>query len=169
MQFQWSGPNLAKRFNLALLFTRGWSSDLTIAHPDGRVLKSNGGAIRLNTGSNVKFTVTQPSDVYGKDHNRVALNTSTAGTNTFAYHYAPNQLLSEGAYAANSDVHAWRLVRSVLTDGWDIYNDYSGGRWLGYDSNIDRLFVATESDPRRVTWSITPDPLYRYTVDFTPE
>ena len=166
-QFRWGTPRIPLQYSLDSFATRGWSSELVVAHPDGRTIKSDNGAIRLNAGSAVQIAITQPSDIYAISYNRVGLSTSS-GANNFLYHSAPSQLISEGAYAANNSAYAWRLVKSSVDGRWDIYNDFSGGHWLGYDGSLDRLFAASDSDTRRVSWAITPEPLFQYTVDFTP-
>ena len=164
MYFTWSGPGIERQYSLAGFGTRGWGSNLTIAHPDGRVLKRDNAAIRLDTGSDVKFAITQPSSVRNVAYNRVAFST---GVDQFVRHL--DYSVVTAAYAAGNVDFAWRFIRNDSTGLWDLYNDFSSGHWLGYDAAADQLRIVSESDTRRVSWNITPEPMYRYTVDFTPE
>ena len=163
MDFTWSGPGIEQKYSLSGFGTRGWGSNLTIAHPDGRVIKQDNSAIRLNTGSDVKVAITQPSSVRNHDYNRVAIST---GVDKFLRH--ADYRVGTAAYSSDTVDFAWKFTKNNATGRWDLFNDFSGGQWLGYDTASDQLFVVEESDPRRVSWLITPEPIYRYTVDFTP-
>ena len=97
------------------------------------------------------------TDVYHSANGRVALFQN--GDRNLAVRHMGFVLYTHTFQANNFDF-AWKLYET--DDGIQIFNDYGGGHWIGYDAGRDVILIVPPSDPRRVTWRFSPNPPRRY-------
>lgn len=150
------GSPLPFTVNSVLTLTISSLTGLTIAHPDGRTWKANGTALQLNSGSTMSLDAYNSPQVYNNSNGRVALFMN-GDTNLAVNHN--NFVMSTTAFVTGTTYdfnYAWQFVASGT--GYQIYNDYGGGFWVGYDAPTDRILIVSGTDARRVTWNISPAP-----------
>lgn len=125
-------------------------NNFNIIHPDGRTWKNSGGTCRLNSGSTMSIYMGFQTDVYGYP-NRFAL---LQDNNTGAAIRHTGFVMYPQAYAAGNFDFAWTFIPTG--SGVRIYNDYSGGYYVGYDSATDAILICPSGDSRIVTWNVSP-------------
>ena len=132
----------------------------TISHPDGRTWKMIDNRVRLSQGTTVNFTVSS-QNVYKSSQGHTALlangdqNLAVRHTGLYMYY---------NVFVANNLDWAWQFIKN--DDGtYQIYNDYGGGYYVGYDSSRDHILIVRPSDTRIVkNWRVnmvtsSPSPL----------
>jgi hypothetical protein len=129
----------------------------TISHPDGRPWKNQGNTVRLQLGSTMRLEIYAGSDVYNSQSGRVALFQD--GNRKLAVRHMGFVLYTHEFQGNNFDF-AWQLYRS--SNGIQLFNDYGGGHWVGYDGSRDVVLLVRPEDPRRITWLFDPLPPMQY-------
>ena len=129
----------------------------TISHPDGRAWKVEGSTLRLNSGGTIRLEIYAGSDVYNAQTGRVALFQN--GDRNLAVRHMGFVMYTHKFEPNNFDF-AWRLVKSG--SGIQLYNDYGGGHWVGYDNTRDVILIVEPNDRRRVSWTFDPIPAMKY-------
>lgn len=127
------------------------TSNLVFSHPDGRTWKVNGTNVRLTTGTTASIWLYNNTNVYSNADGAVGLLNSN-DTNQSIRHAGFTMYYN--SFTANNFDFAWKFYRSG--SGFNIYNYYGGGYYVGYDSGSDQVLIVTSGDSRRVTWNITP-------------
>ena len=129
----------------------GSASMFTISHPDGRSWKMKDTKVRLQEGTNVKFTASS-GGVYKSSQNRIAL--FAHGDSGLAVRHS-GLYMYYNSFEANNYDWAWFFIMNG--DGsFEIYNEYGGGHYVGYDSNVDHVLIVRPDDPRRVrNWRVS--------------
>jgi hypothetical protein len=137
------------------------SSNIIIAHPDGRTWKydSASGLIRLNTGSTVTLDVYKSTGIYNLARNRYALQRT--GTDTFLAH-SSFQIYGNQYLADNNLNYSWSFIPNS-NNSYQIFNDYYDGvntgseYYIGYEAATDRVLIVPSADTRRISfWNILP-------------
>lgn len=126
---------------------------IQISHPDGRTWKNNGNSIQLNSGSTMSMDIYNNAQVYNNAAGRVALFQN--GNSALSVRHA-GFVMYTNSFGANNFDFAWQFRASG--NDIQIFNDYGGGYWVGYDSGSDRVLIVTAGDARRVTWKFNPMP-----------
>lgn len=137
------------------------SIGISFYHPDGRSVKLNGLNLRLNSGNEITFDIYAGSDVFNWASGRIAFFGN--GQRTLSMRHT-GLVIYLYSFTANNYDWAWLIQRVGLGHDVNLYNDYGGGYYLGYDSPSDRLLIVSSSDTRRVTWRMSPlsDPSYTF-------
>ena len=126
-------------------------SNLTFSHPDGRTWKVSGTNVRLNSGNTASLWIYNNSSVFSNADGAVGLLNSN-DINQSVRHAGFTMYYN--TFVANNFDFAWKFFRSG--SGYNIYNYYGGGYWVGYDSGSDQVLIVTSGDARRVTWNVSP-------------
>lgn len=126
-------------------------SNLTFSHPDGRTWKVSGTNVRLNSGNTASIWIYNNSSVFSNADGAVGLLNSN-DINQSVRHAGFTMYYN--TFTANNFDFAWKIFRSG--SGYNIYNYYGGGYWVGYDSGSDQVLIVTSGDARRVTWNVSP-------------
>jgi hypothetical protein len=124
---------------------------LVISHPDGRTVKNNNNTLQLNRGSAATFDIYNNPAVNNNKNGRVAL--IQGGDMSKAMRHS-GYIIYTNPFSVNNSDFSWH-IRANGT-GFDIYNDYGGGTYLGYDAKADTLRVVPVAE--KVTWRISPLP-----------
>jgi hypothetical protein len=93
------------------------------------------------------------AQVYNNAAGRVALFQN--GNSALSVRHA-GFVMFTNSFGANNFDFAWQFRASG--NDIQIFNDYGGGYWVGYDSGSDRVLIVTSGDARRVTWKFNPMP-----------
>lgn len=129
------------------------NSGLVLIHPNGKTIKNDAGIVRLNTGSPIVLQLYRGSDVFNSVNGRVALFQDGNSSNGFRHN---TLILKINPFQAGNYDWAWQIIY-VNNNTIQLYNDYSGGYWLGYDSVNDQLII-TNVLTNRVDWTILGQP-----------
>jgi hypothetical protein len=130
------------------------SQDETIiSHPDGRTWKVDGETLRLQKGQELSLGISTRPDIFNRAQGRIALFQNN--NPNFAVRHAGFTMYLTPFLANNYDF-AWKFIKTGT--GIQIYNDYGGGWFVGYDSSSDTILIVPRNDRRIVSWSITPFP-----------
>ena len=135
---------------------------LTITFPDGRQIRNDNGAMRLNRGTPVTFDIVKRGDVYKAASGYVALQVT--GTQSFLRH--AGFVCWAHPFAPNNGDFAWQIIPSG--SGYQLRNEYGYGvgfgqpsrsSYLGYDSGVDQLKIMSFAAPSTWTaWRFSPIP-----------
>lgn len=132
--------------------TTGSTSNLVFSHPDGRTWKVSGTNVRLNSGTQASLWLYNNANVFSNADGAVGLLNSNDLAQSVRH---AGFTMFYNTFSANNLDFGWKFFRSGT--GYNIYNYFSGGHWVGYDSASDTVLIVTPADARRVTWTITPD------------
>jgi len=116
---------------------------IQIRHPNGMPWRYDKvkNQIRLKQGDVMTLSTYDSPDVYNNAKKRVGLKYD----NMFVRHMM--EFLKVGMLIKNNFDFAWEL-RST----GEIYNDYAGGKYIGYDATNDCLVMVFNKDVRKVKW-----------------
>lgn len=157
MVARYSGPDTGGAKVLMKSGQVGTARGFRIVAADGRSWKAAGNTLRLKSGTAIRLEIYSGADVYKSGSGRVGLFVN--GDRNKAVRHMGYVMYTHPFQANNFDF-AWRLVKEG--GGYQIYNDYGGGHWVGYDAGRDTIQLVGPNDPRRVTWTIDPSPPSQY-------
>lgn len=160
----YSGPDTGDDKMLMKSGQVGTPRGFRIATQDGRSWKTSGDTLRLNAGTAVRLEIYAGADVYKSGSGRVGLFVN-GDRNKAVRHMG--YIMYTHPFQANNFDFAWRLIKEG--NGYQIYNDFGGGHWVGYDSGRDTIQIVGPNDPKRVTWTMDPSPPSQYVEISTPE
>ena len=119
-----------------------------IRHPDGRSMKlGNNNMIHLNEGSEVNFQKYRGNDVYKSQDDNIAFFKD--GDSSYSLRHT-GYVLYLHPFNANNYDFAWYLEPDG--DGYNIYNNFGGGMYIGYDQDNDQLRIGSQGN--KITWQI---------------
>jgi hypothetical protein len=127
--------------------------EMSIAHPDGRTWKVDGTTIRLQKGEELFMAISTRPDIFNRNAGRIALFQNN--NPNLAVRHAGFTMYVNPFLPQNFDF-AWKFIKTE--SGIQIYNDYGGGWFVGYDSPSDTVLIVPRNDRRIITWRITPFP-----------
>lgn len=134
--------------------TNGSTNNLTIIHPNGIAWKydKERDVVTLNTGYTLFMSVYDNIDIFNNSKGRIGLKNIQDGN--FIRH--SGFILHSNSLISNNYDFAWNFVSN--NDGtFKIYNDYGGGYYIGYDSNLDVVLIVSSNDNRIVNWKTNPN------------
>lgn len=124
-----------------------WIGVNSFRHPVFGSWKLDGDTIRLRRGVDMQLVRHGRRDAYKANQNFVAL----MAVNNGRYVRHTGFVMYTHPFVSNNFDWTWRLDNRG--DGTvDIFNDYGGGCYVGYDSNSDVVLIVSRTDPRRVSW-----------------
>lgn len=119
-----------------------------IKHPDGRSMKlGTNNMVQLNEGTEINFTKYAGDEVYNSRNDNIALFKDS--NNLFSLRHT-GYVLYLHPFSPNNFDFAWYFEPDG--NGFNIYNEYGGGMYIGYDANNDQLRIVPQSN--KVTWKV---------------
>jgi hypothetical protein len=123
-------------------------SFFTIKHPDGRIMKlGSNNMMHLNEGSDVNFQKYTGNNVQSSHLNFISFFKD--GNKSYSLRHTGYVLYLHPFTAYNYDF-AWYLEPEGT--GFNIYNEYGGGMYIGYDEKNDQLRIVPHGS--KIIWQI---------------
>jgi hypothetical protein len=121
-----------------------------IVHPNGSPWRYYAtDTIKLKNGLKVRMSIYDNANVF----NHILGNVALHDLQNDKYLRHANFLLHSDAFAANNGDFAWNFKKTP--SGYNIYNDYGGGYYVGYDPGQDVVLIVPPGSSLIVSWKIT--------------
>jgi len=124
-----------------------FEAGVVFSNINGVTWKFDGANIRLLRGTEMKVKILENNTLYRADAMFFLMQNMLNGL----YLRHAGYILHSHNFTANNYDYAWRFIdKGGLT--YEIYNDYGGGFYLGYDSGSDQVLIVPKNDGRRMIW-----------------
>lgn len=124
-----------------------FEAGVLFSNSNGVTWKFDGANIRLLRGTEMRVKIIANNALYRSNAMFFLMQNMLNGL----YIRHAGFILHSHNFAANNYDYAWRFIdKGGLT--YEIYNDYGGGFYLGYDSGSDQVLIVPKNDGRRMIW-----------------
>ncbi len=131
--------------------TADFPTIFNIVHPNGSPWRYYAtDTIKLKNGLKVRMSIYDNANVF----NHILGNVALHDLQNDKYLRHANFLLHSDAFVANNGDFSWNFKKTP--SGYNIYNDYGGGYYVGYDPNQDVVLIVPPGSPLIVSWKIAP-------------